>query len=433
MAKKHKKTETQRVPTKRELSRRQRQQKLQRIITFVGLAFFAAILGFIGWGYYTYQVKPLNQPVLKVNDRTFNMGYFSKAMGLYSIGNDQSQIPLFADITIGRLETSELVRQGAPSLGISVSSDDVKRLIETAGLPDNATIREVIAGELLTAKVLNEYFANKVPTNCEQARVEAMLLESKENADKIAARLAAGDNFTALAMDFSVESTTKAKGGNLGWLPRGYSKLVLENLGDSMIEEIADSLKPGMISQPVYDKSVKKRLGYWIIEALEKDEEKGLHVRGILVGTEEEAKDIKNSLQQGNDFATLVRNHSLHQESKEQNGDLGWFKQPKLYEKDQIRDTVTIAISEMEPGDLSYPITDFNVQTPGGYWLVRVLERDTRDLDEDTENAIKSKMFEAWLESQKENSNVEYLLDAKKKNWAIAWVRKNAQLQEQPK
>lgn len=433
MAKKHKKAEIRRAPTKHELSRWQRQQRLQRIITLVGVAFFAIILGFIGFGYYTDHVRPLRQPVLKVNERTIDLGYYTKALGIYSFGSDPSNITLLADMTIGRLETSELVKQGAPDIGITVSDDEVKSLINKLGLPDDQVTRDVISKELLVGKAVNEHFGAEVPTSCEQARVEAMFVGSKKTAEEVASKLAAGDNFTALAMQLSDEPMTKAKGGNLGWLPKGYSKLVLEHLGDSSIEEIASSLEPGMMCQPVYDKSVEKRLGYWIVEVLEKDEEKGIHVRGILVGTKDEAEEIRDSLQHGKDFATLASNHSLHQESKEKNGDLGWFRQIGWYEKDKTRDAITMAISEMKPGNLSDPIADFNVGTPGGYWLVRVLERGTRDLDEDTKDIIKSKTFETWLDEQRASSKIENLLDEEKKDWAIALVRKNIERQKQPK
>src|SRR4030043_2121102 len=153
MAKKHKKVETKRAPTKHELSRWQRQQRLQRIITIVGASFIAIILGFIGYGYYTDNIRPLTQPILKVNDRTFDMDYYVKALELYSLGSDPSKVAIFADMAIGRLETNELIRQGAPELGVSVSNDEIEGVINRIGLPDDATIKDIIGGELMLSKV----------------------------------------------------------------------------------------------------------------------------------------------------------------------------------------------------------------------------------------------------------------------------------------
>ncbi|MBM4452739.1 MAG: hypothetical protein FJ024_09745, partial [Chloroflexi bacterium] len=317
MAKKHKKPETKRAPTKRELSRWQRQQRLQRLITLIGVAFLAIIVGFIGFGYYTDHIKPISQPVLQVNNRTFDLGYYTKALGIYSFGSDSSSIPFFVDMTIDRLETGELVKQRATDLGVTVSDDEVKTLIDRLGLPNDQVTKDVISKEMLVGKAVNEYFGADVPTSCEQAKVEAIFVASKKTAEEITAKLATSGNFTALAMQYSEEPITRQRGGDLGWLFKGYSELLLGDLGKSAIEEIAFSTQPQTLSQPVYDESISKRKGYWIVEVLEKDEQKGVHARGILLNTEEKAEEIRGKLQRGEDFATLVRNNSLHEQTKQ--------------------------------------------------------------------------------------------------------------------
>jgi parvulin-like peptidyl-prolyl isomerase len=434
LAKKHKKAEIRRAPTKHELSRWQRQQRLQRIITLVGVAFFAIILGFIGFGYYTDHVKPRSQPVLKVNDRTIDLDYYTKALGIYSFGSDPSSIPFFVDMTIDRLETSELVRQEAPNLGITVSDDDVKTLINKLGLPNDQVTRDVISKELLVGKAVNEHFGAAIPASCEQAKVEAMFVSSRKTAEEVASKLAASGNFTALAMQYSEEPITRQKGGNLGWLFKSYSELLLGELGKSSIEEIAFSTEPQKLSQPAYDKSVSKNVGYWVVEVLGKDAAAGgTHARGILVGTADEAMELKDKLLHGEDFATLARKYSLHETSKALDGDLGLIQEMSWYKKDTPMEALARAVPQLEPGTISEPIADSSVETPGGYWLLRVLERDNRSLDEKTKDMIKSKSFEEWLGEQKANSKIENLLDEEKKGWAIAQVRKSVEQQKEPK
>jgi len=433
LAKKHKKPETKRAPTKRELSRWQRQQRLQRLITLIGVAFLAIIVGFIGFGYYTDHIKPISQPVLQVNNRTFDLGYYTKALGIYSFGSDSSSIPFFVDMTIDRLETGELVKQRATDLGVTVSDDEVKTLIDRLGLPNDQVTKDVISKEMLVGKAVNEYFGADVPTSCEQAKVEAIFVASKKTAEEITAKLATSGNFTALAMQYSEEPITRQRGGDLGWLFKGYSELLLGDLGKSAIEEIAFSTQPQTLSQPVYDESISKRKGYWIVEVLEKDEQKGVHARGILLNTEEKAEEIRGKLQRGEDFATLVRNNSLHEQTKQLDGDLGWIQQSSWYRKDIPMEDLVKAVSQLELGTISEPILDSGAETPGGYWLVRVLEKDTKEMDKDIRDNIKSKSFEAWLDEQKANSKIDNLLDEEKKGWAIARVRKNVEQQRQPK
>jgi len=425
LAKKHKKVEIKRAPTKRELSRWQRHQRLQRIITIIGASFIAVILGFIGYGYYAGSIRPFTQPVLKVNDRTFSMDYYVKALKLYSLGSDETEVSILASMIIGRLETTELIRQGAPELGIFVSDDEIESEINRIGLADDATIKDVIGGELIMGKVVQEYFDEKTPTTCEQALTEAMLLGGKETAEEMVAKLASGDNFTSLATQFSIEPMTRAKGGNLGWLPKGYAYLVLADLGNSAIEEIAFSIEPQTLNAPIYDESINKKFGYWIVEILEKDEAKGTHPRGILTNTSDKANEIRNRLLQGEDFVTLVQEYSLHEESKNLDGDLGWIEQTSWYKEDKTMEALATEVLRLEPGTISEPIIDPSMETKGGYWLVRVLQREEREIDTATRDIIKSKLTETWLDEQRGKSTIEYLLDDEKRAWAIDQVEKS--------
>ena len=101
MAKKQKKSEIKRTPTKRQLSKWQRQKKIQRIIIISGSVFFAVILAIVGYGYYQEQVKPYRQTVLKVNDTTFNMKYYLKIVELYTKDLTKEQGMAMAEIALG--------------------------------------------------------------------------------------------------------------------------------------------------------------------------------------------------------------------------------------------------------------------------------------------------------------------------------------------
>ena len=431
MAKKNKQVKTKRAPTKRELSRWKREERLKRIITLIGVTFIAAIIGFVGWAIYTATIGPLTQPVLKINDRTFNMDYYLKAMELYSLGGDAANVPIYADMTIGRLETNELIRQGASEIGVSVNEEEIEDVINKIGLPDDTTTKDIIGGEVLMGKVVEEYFEGKTPTICEQARTEAIFLGGKDIAEEIALKLASGDNFTNLATQFSMEPMTRAKGGNLGWLPKDYSRLVLGDLGNSSIEEIAFSINPQILSDPIYDESVIKEFGYWIVEILERDQEKGTHARGIFTNTSDQANEIRNKLLDGEDFTTLVNQYSLHEETKNLDGDLGWIEQSSWYKKDYTMEALAKEALRLEPGTVSEPIMDASLETPGGYWLVRVLEREEREIEQETRNIIKANLTETWLDEQRRKSTIENLLDSEKKAWAIARVKKSIEEQQQ--
>lgn len=417
MAKKRKKPEFKLPPTKRQLSTSRRHQRQQRIIMIVAGVFFAFVLGFVGYGYYDDQVRPLHQPIVRINDTVLDMGYYLEALDLFTRGQETSVVSLMADMAVQTLERNELVRQGAPDLGIGVTAEEIDAKLEEFKVPDDEVNRDLVGTQLLTAKLLSDYFDPKVPAACDQVQVQAMFVESEQAAEKVIDDLGATDNFTALAAEFTTEAVTKEKSGDLGWLPKGFIDIVLPGLSDSLLEEIAFGLEPGELSESTYDESITKGIGYWLIEVLERDEEQGSHARGILLGSRQEAEAVKAELEAGEDFATLVREYSRHSQSKEMEGDLGWLQ------RESASKPVVEAAFSLEPGVLSEPLADESARTQGGYWLIKAVDKDdNRQLDDATREAIKSKAFEDWLNERREKSTIENYLDAEQKSWAVARI-----------
>ena len=77
-------------------------------------------------------------------------------------------------------------------------------------------------------------------------------------AQELRERLLAGEDFAALAAEYSDDFSNADNGGDLGWFGRGMMV--------APFEEAAFSLEPGEISEPV-----KTDFGYHLIEVLEKD------------------------------------------------------------------------------------------------------------------------------------------------------------------
>ncbi|MBL7210151.1 MAG: peptidylprolyl isomerase, partial [Dehalococcoidia bacterium] len=364
--------------------------------------------------------KPLSQPVAKVNDTIFDMDYYIKALELFAQGKDAATLSAATDRVIEAIENSELIRQGATDLGIKTSSDEIDSRLNDLNLPDDEVNRDMVAAGLLGDKLLEDYFDPKLPTACEQAQVQAMFLGSRKVADEVIERLGASDNFTSLAKEFSTEALTKEIGGDLGWLPKDFWDVLLGDLGNSLLKDIAFNLEPGMLSEPTYDESVTKGIGYWLIEVIERDENKGSHTRGILLGSQQEAEKVKAKLEAGEDFATMVQEYSQHSATKELEGDLGWVQ------KQLGNQAIIEAAFALEPGVLSEPVADESIQTQGGYWLVRVVDKDAdRQLEDETRQILKAKAFEDWLTEQREKSSIENYLDKEQKAWAVERVLKD--------
>jgi parvulin-like peptidyl-prolyl isomerase len=420
LAKKNKKTEVKRLPTKRQLSRKQQHEKMQRIIIISGSIFFALIVALVGYGIYTFSFKDLREDVLKVNDTVFKMDYYVDALEIFIQGADADQMAIVTDFTLGTILQNELIIQNAPELGINIDSDEIDDRIKELGQPNNKVYRDIHKADLLLKQLFEEYLNPKIPTEAEQVKVEALVVETIERAEEITQEIGASGNFTSIAELFSVEPVTKENKGDLGWLAKGLIDVKYASLADSKLEEIVFDIEPGILSTPIYDPSISKESGYWILEVLEKDGDKSVNARGILLGSREEAAEIKAKLESGDDFASLVLEKSQHQESRDYGGDLGWLQ------KGFGDEIVNNAAFESEVDEISDPIYDDTVSTNGGYWLVKVLDKEVqRQIEEELTNKMRADAFTEWIAGQRDKSVIEDYLDEEQKAWALEKAIKN--------
>ena len=418
MAKKRIKTEVKPLPTKRQLSRHRRQQRIQHIIYITGAVFLALLVGFLGYGYWDEQVRPFNQPAAKINGVTYDMDYYIKFLELYSGGQDATQTATVANNLVNIIEYSTAVRKAAPELGFTVSNDELNSALKNSALPNEEVYRDAVTSTLLANKLLQDYFDEQVPSSIEQVEAQALFVESVDVADEVTAKISAGDNFTSLATEYSLEYITQSNSGNLGWLPKGFTDILMGSLGNSALKDVPFTLEPGELSQPTFDGTVTKSLGYWVVQVTEKDATKGSHVRGILAGSRHDADEIRAKIVAGEDFDTLAKDYSQDSVSAQLGGDLGWTGESGIINKVVLR----LALP-LESGDVSQPAADTSVQTRGGFWLVRVINKDeNRALDDSTRQTLRNGLFDKWITEKMKNDSVETLLSEDQKSWAINYV-----------
>lgn len=166
-----------------------------------------------------------------------------------------------------------LIEQGAATLGITLTEDDLERQVEAdiaAGggqeafeewLQSTGQTREDY-GELLRQSLLAQRVLDAVSSDvgaeAEQVHVRLIMVDSEEAAQQILALLQQGGDFAALVREYSLDLATKENGGDLGWFPRG---LVAPEL-----EAAAFALQPGQVSGVV-----RLGEGYHIIQVIERE------------------------------------------------------------------------------------------------------------------------------------------------------------------
>jgi parvulin-like peptidyl-prolyl isomerase len=122
--------------------------------------------------------------------------------------------------------------------------------------------RELLESSLYRAKV-EEALMAEMPTTAEQVQALHILVETEEEAGQVLARLEAGETFEDLATELSLDTSSGAAGGDLGWFPRGWMV--------EPFEEAAFGLAAGETSGPV-----QSQFGWHIIRVLERDPERPL-------------------------------------------------------------------------------------------------------------------------------------------------------------
>jgi len=403
--------------TKRQLSRWQQQKKRRRIILGSGILVIVAALSIVGVGiynrWYIPEYKPLRETVIEVNDTKFDMDYYIKMLRYYGGGMPIEQMGFVADEVVKVIERSELMRQGAMALGISVSDKEVDEELKSRDLQLSKDYRDVVRTQMLVSKLSDEYFDQKVPQFAEQRHIFAMFLESESQVNEVRARLEAGKDFAQLAGELSLDATCKEKKGDLGWRPEG---ILSQMFATPVLDEYAFNCEVGVLSQPIYDENKTKSVGYWLIKVSERDEgAKTAKVKVMLLGSEQEANDVRARLEAGGDFAILAKALSQHDASKENGGDF-----------DVSEDTMSSAFNEFvfssELGVLSQPIRDDTVSTKGGYWLLKVADIDNnRQITDEDRDLLKADVLSKWVKALEDDpkNKVESYLDEEKKAWAI--------------
>jgi parvulin-like peptidyl-prolyl isomerase len=228
---------------------------------------------------------------ITVGDRTYSIGYFADRLAsptLQIINLDPGQaISIVAD----QIVEEEAVRRFAPEVGVSIDPEEVDGELATAlglerddpgfaaayeaerarsGLNDQE-FRQVVTAQLLARKIRDK-LGESIPPEVEQVLYLRILLGTEEEARQVVARLQSGEDFSTVAQEVSLDTATKDKGGEAGWLASG---------ANALLEDTLFSLEPGAISEPF----PVEGSGFFVFEVLEKasrppDEDQKAQIRG---------------------------------------------------------------------------------------------------------------------------------------------------------
>ena len=363
--------ETQRL-TRKQLSKREREERQRRILyAIVGITLAAAAL-VLAYGLYQEYIAKPSSPVAVVNGEVITTREYqamvryrqydllnqigllqAQLMQLDPTSEDEQFLVEYMQGQIEQLQSQQmslpyevfeqmiddkLIRQEAERRGITVSEqevqDEIERQFGFVRNPPTPTPTPITATVTITA--------TPTPTI---APMTAEQFEGNYNDYVVAMR------------------------NNAGFTETAFRDLFVQGLYREKLEEALAAEVPTTAEQ--------------------------VQARHILVETEEEAQQVLERLEAGEDFAALA--NELSTDTASEDGDLGWFPRGQMVAEFEE------AAFALQPGEISDP-----VETSFGYHIIELLERDPdRPLEESVLAQVRAAALSNWVEEARQGEGIE--------------------------
>jgi parvulin-like peptidyl-prolyl isomerase len=191
-----------------------------------------------------------------------------------------------------------LIAQEAARQGVAVSDAEVDAALEEISkqIGSPAAFEQLLeksgqtladARTLQRTQMLNNKMRDRVVgaiQAVEQIHARHILVDSQATAQALLAQIQAGADFGQVAQQSSLDTLTKANGGDLGWFARGT--LVSKELEDASL-----ALQPGQIGNVV-----QSAFGYHLVQVLERDPARKLEGEQLLKVQQQAMENWLNGL-----------------------------------------------------------------------------------------------------------------------------------------
>jgi parvulin-like peptidyl-prolyl isomerase len=413
-----KKTDIQssRAPTRRQIARSKKEQEQLRFI-YMGLGLVALlIVAVLTFGLLqTYVFEP-NAPVATVNGSEIRTGDYQKRVKYerFLLENQLNQIQAQL-ATLPQAEEASEEDQFTQLLRNQYTQFANQLLQQRAGV-DRLTMDQMIDDKLIEAEAAKRNitateeeiteFINRLVANQAGGLTEAAASETstaRAEASATAALWTPTPTFTPSPTLTTTEeitpTATPADTPTPAPTPT-FNIISGENLSNQYTQWITTVTEATGITEAdyrnyirlnIFREKLSELLGNEVPKMAEQTE-----ARHILVETEEEAQDVIERLEAGEDFADLAGELSTDPGSAAQGGNLGFAPAGRyITEFDE-------AISSLPIGQVSEPIeTDF------GWHVIEVLNREERELSPTDYAQEQRQAYQDWLANARQTAQIE--------------------------
>ena len=268
------------------------QEDTARVLLWGGTLIVVLVTAFlIVFGYYWTTVRPRGRTVLQVDDHKVSYSDMKRRMAYeyYTQPNLQNTrsaqlVPLLAYENL--LEELTLISRGRSDLGVDFTQEEFDAAMRrevgvTAEASDEEfgqryrlqleesrlhedEFRRVVEAELLGEKLKAKILADAGET-VPQSKVDAILVNTREEADAAIFRINAGEDWAAVAREVSKDPNVQENGGSLPFQPDGGHP--------AAYDDFALTAEIGQVSEPLAETPDSDVSRYWVVRVVERSEQ----------------------------------------------------------------------------------------------------------------------------------------------------------------
>jgi len=425
-----KKQKTKNLTTKKHLSRERREAKQSKIILAIAISTGVIILGLVFYGLINQFIIHPQSTIATVGETRIKAGEFesfvqytraqslNQALQYYnlqqqfgSLGGDFLQpaisivsqliqpIPFARDV-LDEMINNVIIGEEAAKLAISVSQEEIDQAIYSAfGFFPDGTLTPTVTATIMPSPTFSET----------QLAIITLTSTPTQIAEETDDQQIAGEN-----SDFGQTSEDLSANGDEGLTGITSENIVAtNNAGSSAAIEPTPTITvtPTPYTTQVFARNVKdfnkayrpygfdyeqlrmifkyqllrEKLTANIGQDVPRTKDE-VWARHILVETEEEALEVLDRLENGEDFHALAELYSLDESNKEKGGDLGWFDDKTMVP------SFSIAAFSLAEGEISEPI-----ESSFGFHIIQVIGKRVSQISAAELQQLKQDAFDTWL------------------------------------
>lgn len=401
------------LTTKKHMARQEKENRQRFIIISGTIIVIVAVIALITIPFFIQNVIQPGQPVAIVNDEAISTGdwqtqtrYFryniirriESSLQLASLfGNDPNSLssitgqmqPLLAQLepltagqsTLELMTDDTLIRQEANGRGITITEEKIEQELEQAfGYYADGTPTPTATFEPISTSTLSPLQQTLVPPT------ETGVVEEQDQPTESPTEVS-----TPTTQPTSAPSPTPFTYEGY----QDYYKETLAQISDIYgisTSDIVQGLRYDIVSQFYREELMDDMFGDVSCS------ESQVWARHILVEDEQTALEIKDRLNEGQNFCDLAAEFSIDTSNKDNCGDLNWFGEGAMVKEFEE------AAFALKVGDNSDP-----VETQFGYHIIQSLGNEDRTLADIECSQKKQRAFDEWLTETRSNAIIEIM------------------------